>query len=267
MEKQNLLDIFDETEDIYLDGELNGFNLPEPKNHLLFNHNEISDIHKSVYNKWIYEKKKNDDMKIYVEKGDTFNFIIENKIESPLVLNFANPIIPGGGVRRGAKAQEEDLCRASNLLYALESEEVQGYYYRNKKYDNLGGNNAILSENISIIRHTNGKLLDRPIDVSVLTIAAPIVPKLYNRNNPIYKEKLEKRIETILDIAEFYNYKTLILGAWGCGAFNNNPEDVAKLFKIKLIDRYNFESVYFIIKADSERGINNYNIFSKELLN
>lgn len=56
----------------------------------------------------------------------------ERKKNNILVLNFANPFNPGGGVRRGARAQEEDLCRKSSLLFSLESDEAQKYYRYNK---------------------------------------------------------------------------------------------------------------------------------------
>jgi uncharacterized protein (TIGR02452 family) len=46
----------------------------------------------------------------------------------PLVLNFANPYEPGGGVKRGARAQEEDLCRRSTFYLALESTRAKAYY-------------------------------------------------------------------------------------------------------------------------------------------
>lgn len=264
-----LIDILDETEDIYLDGELNGYKLPEPINHLLFEDKEIAKIRRTVKTYLLMKKDENSDMKIFVEKGDSFNFVIANNIESSLVLNFANPVHVGGGVRRGAKAQEEDLCRASNLLYALESENVKSYYKTNRRYNNLGSDNAILTEHVSIIRETNGKLLEKPIDVDVLTIAAPILPILSSskaREDELYQRKLGRRIETILDIAQYYGYKTLILGAWGCGAFNNAPEDVARLFHKYLSENnYEFEKVYFVIKADSKRGMHNFEVFERNM--
>ena len=57
-----------------------------------------------------------------------FNLTGESNDKKCLVLNFANPYHPGGGVRRGAKAQEEDLCRCSTLLPSLELEEARAYY-------------------------------------------------------------------------------------------------------------------------------------------
>ena len=52
----------------------------------------------------------------------TKHMVTKERREEILVLNFANPVNPGGGVRRGARAQEEDLCRKSSLLLSLESE-------------------------------------------------------------------------------------------------------------------------------------------------
>ncbi len=48
------------------------------------------------------------------------SMLSDERVKNILVLNFANPVHPGGGVRRGARAQEEDLCRKSSLLYSLE---------------------------------------------------------------------------------------------------------------------------------------------------
>lgn len=38
------------------------------------------------------------------------------------------------------------------------------------------------------------------------------------------------RINFMLSIAEEHGVQTLILGAWGCGVFEWNPETVAELF-------------------------------------
>ena len=55
----------------------------------------------------------------------THTYLYENDVPKILVLNMANPVHPGGGVRNGARAQEEDLCRCSSLLLSLESREAR----------------------------------------------------------------------------------------------------------------------------------------------
>lgn len=63
---------------------------------------------------------------------ETADILLSKGHQPVLVLNLANPVNPGGGVRRGARAQEEDLCRKSSLLLSLESDTAQAYYNYNQ---------------------------------------------------------------------------------------------------------------------------------------
>lgn len=81
--------------------------------------------------------------------------------EKVLVLNFANPVHPGGGVRNGARAQEEDLCRKSSLLLSLEDNNSKNYYnYNSKLNSNWGSDAIIMNPNVEIIKDSKGDLLD-----------------------------------------------------------------------------------------------------------
>ena len=92
-----------------------------------------------------------------------------------LVLNLANPVHPGGGVRRGAKAQEEDLCRKSSLLLSLESAAARPYYEYNRSLNTYMGSDAIIiTPEVEVIREENGKLMEESVVVSVMTCAAPM---------------------------------------------------------------------------------------------
>ncbi len=150
-----------------------------------------------------------------------------------LVLNFANPVNPGGGVRRGARAQEEDLCRQSTLLLSLESRQARPYYdLHRQKNDFLATDAMILSPNVEIIRNAKGQLLpDGTTDVAVLTCAAPIVQRSgFAPQDDRLQRILYQRILSILSTAIVYDFRHLVLGAWGCGAFGNDANIVAQLF-------------------------------------
>ena len=185
-----------------------------------------------------------------------------------LVLNFANPYYPGGGVRRGAKAQEEDLCRRSSLLLSLESDWAEEYYEYNWKhmqkdfYGNDYGTHAmLLTPDVRIIKDRQYRMCEG--NVGVLTVAAPIIRDKENLSEE-YVDILFERILGIFVCAAYYGYTHLVLGAWGCGAFGNEPEAVAGLFRDaidgfeyggKKVDQW-FEEISFAVPYNERRPWN-----------
>ena len=57
---------------------------------------------------------------------------------------------------------------------------------------------------------------------------------------------LKQRIRFVLDVAEYNNVDTLILGAFGCGVFSQYPRDVATIFNEEL-KTHNFNKICFAI--------------------
>ena len=235
------------------------------------------------------EKYYDDPAIIKVTNRDTFTAAKEyaNIINSTNegfvgVLNFASSTNPGGGVTKGSTAQEECLCRCSNLYLTLYQEKcIREYYNINKKYmSNLGSDAIIYSRNIYVFKDKNYNMLpvkDR-FYVDVLTCAAPnLRENLRNQyNSDASEEKLTltdeelynihvKRARNILNVAVKNEDDYLILGAFGCGAFRNNPEIVAKAYKDVLQDyMYCFKVIDFAI-IDGKYS-NNYEIFKRVLL-
>lgn len=149
-----------------------------------------------------------------------------------LVLNLANPVNPGGGVRRGARAQEEDLCRKSSLLLSLESSAAWRYYEYNRSLQTYMGSDALMiTPQVEIIRDEKGELLDETVIVSVLTCAAPMIT--YGKEGMTeqeYEAMFYNRIMGMLKCVAYLGYKNLVLGAWGCGAFGNDAHLISDLF-------------------------------------
>ena len=172
-------------------------------------------------------------------------FLFSGKKENNiLVLNFANPVNPGGGVRWGARAQEEDLCRKSSLLLSLESNQAQQYYKYNRSLNTYMGSDAIiLTPNVEIIKDVNGELLDDSIIVSVMTCAAPMITQGMERlSYEQYQELFYNRICGILKCAAYWGYQALVLGAFGCGAFGNDAKLVSDLF-YKALKEFTFDGM------------------------
>jgi uncharacterized protein (TIGR02452 family) len=88
--------------------------------------------------------------------------------------------------------------------------------------------------------------LDHPWLLSFITCAAPYAPVI---GQPQSGNLLKKRIHRVLAVARSYKYSTLVLGAWGCGAFANDPRRTAIDFREALEDDFGgaFSDIVFAI--------------------
>lgn len=214
--------------------------------------NEISNsVKKSiVYNEStkLNYPPKNSDAKntpdIIIMAKTTEKAIIQYQNYKTAALNFASYKYPGGGFVKGSIAQEEALCHTSTLYNVISDSKFNKEYKFNRENTNNGlyRNWGIYSPDIIF-----------PIDdytetnCDILTCPAPNL-SAYKGDKNTYKEYLEKRIKFTLDI--FYNNspEIIILGAFGCGVFGNEPGIVAKLFKKYLTEyNYGFKKVIFAI--------------------
>lgn len=147
----------------------------------------------------------------------------------PLALNFANGLQPGGGFLTGACAQEETLCRSSALFLTLVDDRMYAAHRKRPRADSTDW--AILSPEVPVFREDDGTPLDRPWTLCCLTCAAPYAPDV---GQPEAGDLLQARIHRVLAIARAFRYQSLVLGAWGCGAFEHDPVRTAKDFRSAL---------------------------------
>lgn len=147
-------------------------------------------------------------------------------------LNFASAKNPGGGFLRGTKAQEEDLARCS-ALYACQLIKW-GYYEENRASGTrLYTDHLIYSPDVPFFRDENLELIATPFLVSIITSPAPNAGEELMRNPgaaPAIQDTLRRRAEHVLRVAAHHGHRTLVLGAWGCGVFRNDPSEVASVF-------------------------------------
>ncbi|MEU2307490.1 TIGR02452 family protein [Streptomyces misionensis] len=152
------------------------------------------------------------------------------------VLNFASARNPGGGYLGGAQAQEEALCRASALYTCLRAAR-EFYEHHRADRDPLYSDRVIHSPAVPVFRDDRGRLLAEPHLVGFLTAAAPNAGVLRRRSPERAAEipaALATRAERVLETAAAHGYRRLVLGAWGCGVFRNDPAQVAGAFRALL---------------------------------
>ena len=191
------------------------------------------------------------------------------------VLNFASATNPGGGVDKGANAQEECLCRCSTLYPCLSIDGIKNVFYAPHRANGtaLHNDDIIYTPKVKIIKSDNYNNLFSYKDVNVITCAAPNLRETpanaYNHENgegvKVSNEELQKLHESralkILSCAAFHMNDTVILGAFGCGAFKNPPEIVASAYK-KVIDEnftHTFKHIEFAVYCG--RDDTNYQVF------
>ncbi|MFD9407385.1 TIGR02452 family protein [Streptomyces sp. NPDC059989] len=165
------------------------------------------------------------------------------------VLNFASARNPGGGYVRGAKAQEEALCRAS-ALYETLLEAPEYYEVHRAERSTFYTDRVIHSPGVPVFRDDRGGLLETPFRAGFLTSPAPNAGTIRRQEPERVAEipgALMRRGELVLEVAALGGYERLVLGAWGCGVFQNDPAQVAEAFRVLLAGRFAgvFERVVF----------------------
>ncbi|WP_009963482.1 TIGR02452 family protein [Verrucomicrobium spinosum] len=147
-------------------------------------------------------------------------------------LNFASAKNPGGGFLNGALAQEESLAAASGLYPCLL---IQPAYYETNRVCGtcLYTDWIIWSPDIPFLRSDDGTWLDAPFTTGVITAPAPNAGAVH-RNEPERADEilptLRRRAQRVLHVAAAEGVDALVLGAWGCGVFRNDPAQVAQVF-------------------------------------
>ncbi|MGY1455422.1 TIGR02452 family protein [Streptomyces sp. SS8] len=154
------------------------------------------------------------------------------------VLNFASARNPGGGYLNGAQAQEEALCRASALYACLLR--APGYYEHHRaERSPFYSDRVIHSPGVPVFRDDRGALLEEPFEAGFLTSPAPnagVIARRAPEEAGRIPGALLVRAERVLEVAAAQGYRRLVLGAWGCGVFRNDPAVVAGAFRSHLAD-------------------------------
>ena len=214
-------------------------------------------------------------IKIYAQNVDSFVKAIEMGPDA-VVLNMASDYIPGGGVEKGSRAQEEDLFRRSNLaksLYRYHQHKAKRLRLRyNPKFSYpLDTYEIIYSEGISIFKKPgNYSTYLEPYKTNVITAAALKRPSL-NEEGSLKEadcEIMKEKIRCVLRVALKHNHTKIVLGAWGCGSYGLPAKDVARLFKEVFEEKnfkYKFDEVCFAVIEDKNsmrNGEGNFKSFA-----
>ena len=182
-------------------------------------------------------------------------------VERVVVLNFASARNPGGGFLRGARAQEEDLCRCSGLYPCQLTQPI--YYEVNRAQRSmLYTDHLIYSPAVPWVSVKAGQLLEEPFLASVITAPAPNAGEHAQRaqgGQRTLLPVLRRRAGMVLAVARDQGHRALVLGAWGCGVFRNDPTLVAAAFGDWLEDaRFQgcFDHVTFAIYSRDQADAN-----------
>ena len=169
--------------------------------------------------------------------------------EPVAALVFASARNPGGGFRTGARAQEEDIARASALYACLTT--VPTFYERHRADRDLRcSNRVIYAPGVPVFRDDTGRFLHHPYHVTMLTAAAPNLHALTGQQPKLVAtvpSALRARAHRILAVAAAHGHRRLVLGAWCCGVFGNDPTTVAAAFTAALHECNHFDHIVFAV--------------------
>lgn len=226
---------------------------------------ESASIH-SYFDKKLYNTR----CCIKLSDSRSLNAAAKYKKAETCVLNFACSTEPGGGVLEGSVAQEESLCRSSTLYPCLCSNEMyEEFYYPHICSGNFINNDDCIYTPYVTVFQTDElfpKLLagkDR-FHTNIITCCAPALNHTHLFGKSLY-DLHYKRLCRILDIAASKNNSVIILGAFGCGAFRNEPHIVSEaMMNVIKHYQYVFKKIVFAIPSNGKSD-SNHTIFKKAI--
>ena len=208
------------------------------------------EIRRSIENSFVVSeaenKKPGETTDIIVELLDSVSAVVKYAPEGKVcVLNFASYTSAGGRFMEGNFAQEEALCHESFLYNVLSSEEFKDFYKFNDLNKNKGlyRNRALYSKDVYF---RDG------IPADVVTCAAANYRTLERYKTGTKEENeeiMKERIEFLLNVISNFDADIVILGAWGCGVFRQDPCFISEEFR-KALKTHKFKKAVFAIKDE-----------------
>ena len=239
--KQHLIDVFIDTENRVNNGEYN---------------KDLKNVLK-IFDKTLIKtplfKINNSNGIISVQNIDCIEAARELSLKGKTcMLNMASYKKPGGGVRSGAMAQEEELSRRSNLVFGL-----------NPNYYPLDMNNFIYTHDVTFFKDNHYQIIDS-FNCDVITVAA--INLNHDIDSRTYHDLTEEKIKSMIYEPYLHNCRNLVLSAFGCGVFRNDPEYISIVFERHIpLMKSLYDNVVFAILNDHNSVANNFSIFEKNL--
>lgn len=200
---------------------------------------------------------------VTVVDKDSFSTAQEQKTNA-LVLDMANKRMTAGGVTKGSRAQEEDLCRCSTLYKGLELWSRSATAARDKgrlEYiQPIPEFGSMYVPGVTVIRDpATKKLLDQKnyFEVDVVAMAGYDLGKpnllegqlqsayyasrkAYDSGKKdafapffrVFKDAMKEKIRHLLDVAIYTKHDNLVLGALSCGAFRLREEQPGETARV-----------------------------------
>ena len=179
-----------------------------------------------------------------------------------LVLNFASPTVPGGGFLAGERAQEEYHCRSSALFACQLGGPMYGFHLQ--QGNALRTDAMIYSPDVPVFRDDDHRMRETPFKVAFVSAAACDARDVAPLDQTKISGAMGARIVKVLAIAQANGHDALVLGAWGCGNFANDPALIAELFRLALDGPFKgaFRRVTFAIvdTTTDERCLNQFRL-------
>jgi len=184
---------------------------------------------------------------------DTIYYLQSKKIEGGTVgvLSFASAKNPGGGFLNGSIAQEEALAYCSNLYETIKDSDL---YRINARSNSTAYTDTAITSRITFFRSADFQLINDPYGVNIITCPAVNMSGIPSIKINEAKQIMASRMSKLIALMINRNYKHILLGAYGCGVFKNDPNDVAGVWFNLLIEkrlRFYFENIYFSILETS----------------